>query len=252
MQAPSQRLGTLDEATDLAEKQEQQQQHRQQARTAAKGRRWGAANPGQLKGAVPEAIKQRCALTLGTWCVDYLTQKGVPAVTAPRGSKTCSMNCNKASGISVARESRSGVQVHRWQRPAFTCSIFLQVGTCSALTGLCACPAGKRQPHNIAVLGHTAPIAAVRRVGDSSQRRQAHACCSAGSASAAQRCRCRTCPLQAGVASTASTRRSASARTHTGSGGLSRSACLPTCPTREQIPTPCPTPDVQHISSGRG
>ncbi|EFN59979.1 hypothetical protein CHLNCDRAFT_56485 [Chlorella variabilis] len=106
--APSQRLGTLDEATDLAEKQEQQQQHRQQARTAAKGRRWGAANPGQLKGAVPEAIKQRCALTLGTWCVDYLTQKGVPAVTAPRGSKTCSMNCNKASGISVARESRSG------------------------------------------------------------------------------------------------------------------------------------------------
>lgn len=60
---------------------------------------------------VTDEITKRCAGTLGTWCVDYWTQAEVPAVTAPRGNKTCSLNCN-------------------------------QVGTCSALTGRCTCSAG--------------------------------------------------------------------------------------------------------------
>ncbi|KAL4425256.1 hypothetical protein ABPG75_009272 [Micractinium tetrahymenae] len=60
---------------------------------------------------VTDEIRRRCQGTKGTWCIDYHTQPEVPARAAPRGNKTCSMDCNK-------------------------------VGTCSALTGLCTCPAG--------------------------------------------------------------------------------------------------------------
>ncbi|KAI3425325.1 hypothetical protein D9Q98_009089 [Chlorella vulgaris] len=65
------------------------------------------------RSSLTDAIKQRCQGTLGTWCTDFWTQAEVPAVTAPRGNHTCSMDCNK-------------------------------VGTCSALTGRCTCPAGWR------------------------------------------------------------------------------------------------------------
>ena len=49
----------------------------------------------QAKPELTEAIKRRCEGTLGTWCVDYHTQLPAPAVPAPRGNKTCSLNCNK-------------------------------------------------------------------------------------------------------------------------------------------------------------
>lgn len=42
-----------------------------------------------------DAIKRRCEGTLGTWCIDFHTQAEVPAVTAPRGNRTCSMDCNQ-------------------------------------------------------------------------------------------------------------------------------------------------------------
>lgn len=47
---------------------------------------------------VTDAIKARCAGTLGTWCADFWTQAEVPAVTAPRGNKECSLDCNKVRG----------------------------------------------------------------------------------------------------------------------------------------------------------
>lgn len=40
---------------------------------------------------------KRCVGTVGDWCQGYLLQEEVPASTAPRGNKTCSMDCNKAS-----------------------------------------------------------------------------------------------------------------------------------------------------------
>ncbi|KAL4447245.1 hypothetical protein ABPG77_007278 [Micractinium sp. CCAP 211/92] len=46
---------------------------------------------------VTAAIRRRCQGTKGTWCIDYHTQPEVPARTAPRGNKTCSLDCNKAS-----------------------------------------------------------------------------------------------------------------------------------------------------------
>jgi hypothetical protein len=49
------------------------------------------------RSSLTDAIKQRCQGTLGTWCTDFWTQAEVPAVTAPRGNHTCSMDCNKAS-----------------------------------------------------------------------------------------------------------------------------------------------------------
>ena len=45
-----------------------------------------------------EAMKQSCQGTLGTWCIEFVAQAEVPAVTAPRGSQKCSLDCNKASG----------------------------------------------------------------------------------------------------------------------------------------------------------
>ena len=44
---------------------------------------------------VTDAIRQRCAGTLGSWCVEYWTQPEVPARTAPRGNKQCSLDCNQ-------------------------------------------------------------------------------------------------------------------------------------------------------------
>ncbi|KAL4427668.1 hypothetical protein ABPG75_001757 [Micractinium tetrahymenae] len=81
---------------------------------AADGQQTASLDPPsarQPKPKVTDAIRQRCAGTLGTWCIDYHTQQEVPARTAPRGNKTCSLDCN-------------------------------QVGVCDALTGLCTCPAG--------------------------------------------------------------------------------------------------------------
>jgi hypothetical protein len=49
----------------------------------------------QAQPELTEAIKRRCEGTLGTWRVDYHTQLPGPAETAPRGIKTCSLNCNK-------------------------------------------------------------------------------------------------------------------------------------------------------------
>lgn len=94
----------------------------------------GVPAPRQVKRAGPAtaAVKARCKGTLGTWCADYWTQAEVPAVTAPRGSKNCSLNCN-------------------------------QVGTCSALSGLCTCPAGARRPR-VPPGGHCIPAAACRPV----------------------------------------------------------------------------------------
>lgn len=60
------------------------QQQQQQAPPGAKQRK-----------PVTDAIKARCAGTVGTWCIDYFTQIEVPAKTAPRGNKTCSMDCNQ-------------------------------------------------------------------------------------------------------------------------------------------------------------
>ncbi|KAI3427182.1 hypothetical protein D9Q98_007119 [Chlorella vulgaris] len=56
-------------------------------------------------------INRLCEGTLGSWCTDFHTQALSPAAPAPRGNHTCSLDCNK-------------------------------VGVCSALTGLCTCPAG--------------------------------------------------------------------------------------------------------------
>jgi hypothetical protein len=58
------------------------------------------AKPVQKKAvtaAVRAEVSDRCVGTVGDWCQGYLLQEEVPAVTAPRGNKTCSMDCNKAS-----------------------------------------------------------------------------------------------------------------------------------------------------------
>ena len=62
------------------------------------GRAWGATRllPIPADAASHAAVERRCRGTLGSWCFDYLTQAEVPARTAPRGQKTCSMECNKA------------------------------------------------------------------------------------------------------------------------------------------------------------
>ncbi|KAL4452533.1 hypothetical protein ABPG75_008195 [Micractinium tetrahymenae] len=65
----------------------------------------------QLRQPVAPEIEQRCQLAVGSWCTEYYMQAEVPGRMAPRGNKTCSLNCN-------------------------------QVGVCSALSGLCSCPAG--------------------------------------------------------------------------------------------------------------
>jgi hypothetical protein len=58
-------------------------------------RRWPSDAPTRRKpGLVPSDIKRRCEGTRGSWCVDFHTQEEVPAVTAPRGNKTCSLDCN--------------------------------------------------------------------------------------------------------------------------------------------------------------
>lgn len=59
--------------------------------------RGGVPASSSAKHAVDAATRQQCEGTLGTWCMDYLTQAEAPAVTAPRGNKTCSLDCVKAS-----------------------------------------------------------------------------------------------------------------------------------------------------------
>ena len=54
-----------------------------------------------------EAMKQSCQGTLGTWCIEFVAQAEVPAVTAPRGSQKCSLDCNKASGQAAAGRQAS-------------------------------------------------------------------------------------------------------------------------------------------------
>lgn len=68
---------------------------RQQSAAAAAGPPVERDAPPKLP--LTAEIEQRCAGTLGTWCVDYYTQSGVWAKTARRGNKTCSLDCNKAS-----------------------------------------------------------------------------------------------------------------------------------------------------------
>ena len=69
----------------------QQQDHQQQQEQTAPAK----------KKEVTEAMRQRCRGTLGTWCLDFLSQPEVPAVPAPLGNKTCSMDCNKVCGGSM-------------------------------------------------------------------------------------------------------------------------------------------------------
>ncbi|KAL4437781.1 hypothetical protein ABPG77_005693 [Micractinium sp. CCAP 211/92] len=84
-----------------------------------KARTWGLRVQGALsKGLHPRRhtrarrlARKHCQGTLGSWCTGFHLQAPVPAVPPPRGNLTCSLDCN-------------------------------QVGTCSALTGLCTCPAG--------------------------------------------------------------------------------------------------------------
>ncbi|KAL4443960.1 hypothetical protein ABPG75_011697 [Micractinium tetrahymenae] len=82
-------------------------------------RSWGSVvNRALLGGPQPRRhararrlARRHCQGTLGTWCTGFRLQVPVPAMPPPRGNLTCSLDCN-------------------------------QVGTCSALTGLCTCPAG--------------------------------------------------------------------------------------------------------------
>lgn len=73
------------------------------------GRRHGAVQ--SRPQAATAEMRRRCEGTLGNWCLDFETQVEVPARSAPRGTRSCSLDCNK-------------------------------VGTCNALAGLCTCPAG--------------------------------------------------------------------------------------------------------------
>lgn len=99
---------------------------------------------------VTPEIDRRCAGTLGTWCVEYHTQAGVPARTAPRGNKTCSLNCNQAGGgmqCNTGNVLNCGCDLLAWTVPCMQLSsvhsaLILQVGVCNALSGLCSCPAG--------------------------------------------------------------------------------------------------------------
>ncbi len=69
-----------------------------QPAAAAAGAVAAAASKPQ-KQPLTDAIKRRCEGTLGTWCIDFHTQAEVPAVTAPRGNRTCSLNCNQARAV---------------------------------------------------------------------------------------------------------------------------------------------------------
>ena len=78
----------LQKETQQEQPQEQEQQQEQQEQPHQRG------TAGKPKPVTPE-ILQRCAGTLGSWCVEYWTQPEVPARTAPRGNKQCSLDCNQ-------------------------------------------------------------------------------------------------------------------------------------------------------------
>ncbi|EFN56537.1 hypothetical protein CHLNCDRAFT_51514 [Chlorella variabilis] len=129
------------------------------------GRNGGAAATGTLRPAprklkLTADIKRRCDGTLGTWCADFHTQAPVPAVTAPRGNQTCSLDCNKAGwmgfnclhpmkrycthkhrqfGFEVSRvepDLAAGMQAQTfWDFPTSHCA-----GTCDEDIAACYCP----------------------------------------------------------------------------------------------------------------
>lgn len=81
-------------------------------------RSWGPTRAGPL----PPEAERRCQGASGGWCTPFLAQAPIPAVPPPAGDRTCSMDCNF-------------------------------VGSCSALTGLCQCPAGEAGEERAAAAG---------------------------------------------------------------------------------------------------
>lgn len=84
-----------------------------------------------------DAIRARCAGTLGSWCTGYYTQPELPAVTAPRGNKTCSLDCNKVgrggpwdSFCCLRKSWRGGKRPRPW-RPCASLSAAHRVGLCA-------------------------------------------------------------------------------------------------------------------------
>lgn len=125
------------------------------ASAAPVGRQHGSATQ-QGRHKADKAVRQRCKGTLGSWCEKFLTQEPVPAVAAPRGNETCNLDCN---GVSAQGRPLALLPINLFDtRCIISCTAeaawcltappdphplpCLQVGTCSALTGLCTCPAG--------------------------------------------------------------------------------------------------------------
>lgn len=65
--------------------------------------------PLKVKPAVTSEMIRRCQGTLGSWCIEYHTQLEAPAVAAPRGNKTCSLDCNKVGACRCAAGCHAGV-----------------------------------------------------------------------------------------------------------------------------------------------
>lgn len=126
----------------------------------------------------PADAARRCVGTLGSWCPEFLMQQEAPAVTAPQGTKRCNNDCNQvgcAEQLAPQAERRRSRHIaHPSKKLARLAVLFCefvcrtaangpaQVGVCSALTGLCTCPAGRWCGCRVAVACCSPCLRAVR------------------------------------------------------------------------------------------